>query len=162
MLADALDVHLGLPDVGTLRRELDRLGRLERRPPPAAPRRRGPLPRPAAGEAVLAGHRLLLDQGRLQEGDEALAGTRHAAVARFSAATADEAGVKDGDLLVVTGPAGTVRLPLQVTEMPDRVVWLPLNSTGGGVRPTPVRCPAQLVRIGPARRRRGQADAARR
>ena len=26
--------------------------------------------------------------------------------------------------------AGPVELPLQVTEMPDRVVWLPLNSTG--------------------------------
>ncbi|MEU1022073.1 molybdopterin dinucleotide binding domain-containing protein, partial [Streptomyces sp. NPDC005904] len=107
-------------------------------------------PRPAAGEAVLAGHRLLLDQGRLQDGDEALAGTRHAAHARVSAATAAEAGVKDGDLLAVTGPAGSTALPLQVTAMPDRVVWLPLNSSGGGVASDTGARPGELVRIGPA------------
>ena len=108
------------------------------------------MPRPAAGEAVLAGHRLLLDQGLLQQGDEALAGTRHAAHARVSAATAAEVGVKEGDLLAVTGPAGVVELPLQVTEMPDRVVWLPLNSTGGGVASDAAVVPGSLVRIGPA------------
>jgi NADH-quinone oxidoreductase subunit G len=150
MLADAMDVHLGLPDLRTTRGELDRLG------PWGGLRATGPveiaasLPRPAAGEAVLAGHRLLLDQGRLQEGDDALAGTRHAARARVSAATAAEAGVKEGDLLAVTSSAGTVELPLQITEMPDRVVWLPLNSTGGGVASDTGALPGALVRIGPA------------
>ncbi|KOG90674.1 NADH-quinone oxidoreductase subunit G, partial [Streptomyces varsoviensis] len=84
MLADAMDVHLALPDLRAVRAELDRLG------PWAGPHAPEPhdapdavraLPRPGPGEAVLAGHRLLLDQGRLQDGDEALAGTRHAAVA---------------------------------------------------------------------------------
>ncbi|WP_189315745.1 NADH-quinone oxidoreductase subunit G [Streptomyces brasiliensis] len=150
MLADAMDVHLGLPDLRTTRAELDRLGGWD------GPRASEPLessavlPRPAAGEAVLAGHRLLLDQGVLQEGDDALAGTRHAARARVSAATAAEAGVKDGDLLAVSGPAGTVELPLQVTGMPDRVVWLPLNSAGGGVASDTGALPGALVRIGPA------------
>ncbi|MFI8926639.1 NADH-quinone oxidoreductase subunit G [Streptomyces sp. NPDC053474] len=150
MLADAGDVHLGLPDLLTVRRELDRLGGWD------GPRATEPLetavqlPRPAAGEAVLAGHRLLLDRGRLQEGDDALAGTRHAAVARLSAATAAEAGVKDGDTLAVTGTAGRVELPLAVTEMPDRVVWLPLNSVGGGVASDTGARPGALVRIGPA------------
>ncbi|WP_413757612.1 NADH-quinone oxidoreductase subunit G [Streptomyces sp. MMBL 11-3] len=150
MLADAMDVHLGLPDLRTVRLELDRLGAWD------GPRATGPVagaagtPRPAAGEAVLAGHRLLLDQGRLQEGDEALAGTRHAAHARVSPATAAEAGVKDGDTLAVTGPAGSVELPLRITEMPDRVVWLPLNSTGGGVASDTGATPGALVRIGPA------------
>ena len=92
----------------------------------------------------------LLDQGLLQQGDEALAGTRHAAHARLSAATAAEAGVKDGDVLAVTGPAGAVELPLQVTEMPDRVVWLPLNSAGSGVASDAGVLPGTLVRIGPA------------
>ncbi len=150
MLADAGDVHLGLPDLLTLRRELDRLGAWAG-PCADEPREAGAQPpRPASGEAVLAGHRLLLDQGRLQDGDEALAGTRHAAHARVSAATAAEAGVKDGDLLTVTGPAGSTALPLQVTSMPDRVVWLPLNSTGGGVTSDTGARPGDLVRIGPA------------
>ena len=92
----------------------------------------------------------VLDQGRLQEGDDALAGTRHAAVARLSAATAAEVGVKGGDTLTVTGPAGTTTLPLLVTQMPDRVVWLPLNSTGGGVTSDTGARPGDLVRVGPA------------
>ncbi|KJY46594.1 hypothetical protein VR46_08155, partial [Streptomyces sp. NRRL S-444] len=93
---------------------------------------------------------LLLDQGRLQEGDDALAGTRHEASARLSATTAAETGVKDGDVLAVTGPAGSVELPLRITEMPDRVVWLPLNSTGHGVLADTGAHPGTLVRIGPA------------
>ncbi|GFE23851.1 MULTISPECIES: NADH-quinone oxidoreductase subunit G [Streptomyces] len=150
MLADALDVHLALPDVRAVRRELDRLGGWDG-PYAGEPVETGrALPRPDSGEAVLAGHRLLLDQGRLQEGDNALAGTRHAAVARLSEITAQETGVKDGDLLAVTGPAGSVRLPLQVTPMPDRVVWLPLNSTGGGVAADTGARPGDLVKISAA------------
>ncbi|WP_149183072.1 NADH-quinone oxidoreductase subunit G [Streptomyces sp. TRM49041] len=150
MLADAMDTHLGLPDLRAVRAEMDRLGAWagERAGDPAESGR--PLPRAGEGEAVLAGHRMLLDRGRLQEGDEALAGTRHAAVARLSADTAAATGVKDGDLLEVTGPAGSVRLPLQVTEMADRVVWLPLNSTGGGALSDLGTVPGRLVRIAPA------------
>ncbi|WP_406409904.1 NADH-quinone oxidoreductase subunit G [Streptomyces halstedii] len=150
MLADALDVHLALPDLGAARRELDRLAGWQgsRAEDPRESSR--PLPRPGDGEAVLAGHRMLLDRGRLQEGDEALAGTRHAAVARLSAATAAETGVKDGDLLAVTGPVGTTELPLVVTEMPDRVVWVPLDSVGRGVPADTGAQPGGLVRIHPA------------
>ncbi|MEU3980139.1 NADH-quinone oxidoreductase subunit G [Streptomyces sp. NPDC026672] len=150
MLADAMDVHLGLPDLRTARAELDRLGAWDGAPADGPRESSVALPRPATGEAVLAGHRLLLDQGLLQEGDDALAGTRHAARARLSAATAAEAGVKDGDVLAVSGPVGSVELPLQVTEMPDRVVWLPLNSAGGGVASDTGALPGSLVRIGPA------------
>lgn len=150
MLADALDVHLALPDIRAVRRELDRLGGWDG-PYAGEPAETGrALPRPDSGEAVLAGHRLLLDQGRLQEGDTALAGTRHAAVARLSEITAQETGVKDGDLLAVTGPAGSVWLPLQVTPMPDRVVWLPLNSTGGGIAADTGARPGDLVTISAA------------
>ncbi|MGW2115981.1 NADH-quinone oxidoreductase subunit G [Streptomyces zhihengii] len=147
MLADALDVHFALPDLKSVRAELDRLGRWDgpRAGGPAESSR--PLPRAGEGEAVLAGHRLLLDRGLLQQGDEALAGTRHAAVARLSPATAAETGVKEGDTVEVSGPTGSVRLPLQVTEMPDRVVWLPLNSVGGGVGSDTGARPGELVRI---------------
>ncbi|MDX2601490.1 NADH-quinone oxidoreductase subunit G [Streptomyces caniscabiei] len=150
MLADAMDVHLGLPDLRTTRAELDRLGAWDGARANEPVEVGAALPRPAAGEAVLAGHRLLLDQGRLQDGDDALAGTRHAAHARVSAATAAEVGVKNGDVLAVSGPAGVVELPLLITEMPDRVVWLPLNSTGSGVASDTGALPGALVRIGPA------------
>lgn len=74
MLADAMDVHLGLPDLRTTRAELDRLGAWDGARANEPVEVAAGLPRPAAGEAVLAGHRLLLDQGRLQDGDDALAG----------------------------------------------------------------------------------------
>ncbi|MFZ3568826.1 NADH-quinone oxidoreductase subunit G [Streptomyces sp. BH097] len=150
MVADAMDVHLGLPDLRSLRGELDRLGNWDGPHATEPLETTGQLPRPSSGEAVLAGHRLLLDLGRLQEGDDALAGTRHAAHARVSAATAAEAGVKDGDVLTVTGALGSVAFPLQVTDMPDRVVWLPLNSEGGGVASDTGAVPGDLVKIGPA------------
>lgn len=142
--------HFALPDLKSVRRELDRLGGWTGTHAADPHGSAQPLPRPGDGEAVLAGHRLLLDQGRLQEGDAALAGTRHAAVARLSAVTAAETGVKDGDLLAVTGPSGSVELPLQVTDMPDRVVWVPLNSVGRGVPADTGAHPGGLVRIGPA------------
>ncbi|MFW6691414.1 NADH-quinone oxidoreductase subunit G [Streptomyces sp. MAR4 CNX-425] len=149
MLADALDVHLGLPDARTVRAELDRLGVPAGGPRPAPPDdRAAPLPQPGAGEAVLAGHRLLLDEGRLQEGDDALAATRHEAAARLSPATAAATGVADGDPLAVTGPAGTVTLPLRITEeLPDQVVWLPLASTAPGVTAATGANPGDLVQV---------------
>jgi len=154
MLADALDTHLGLPDVRTIRSEIDRLGQWEADAPaefggrePRTGTAASHPPQAGKGEAVLAGHRLLLDQGRLQDGDEALAGTRHPAVARLSRATAAEAGVAQGEQVAVSGPLGSVRLPLEVTEMPDRVVWVPMNSVGGGVHADTGARPGELVRI---------------
>ncbi|NUS17671.1 MAG: NADH-quinone oxidoreductase subunit G, partial [Streptomyces sp.] len=139
-----------LPDVRAARAELDRLAGWSG-PYGAAPLESAvPLPRPDEGQAVLAGHRLLLDRGRLQEGDDALAATRHAAVARLSAATAAELGVADGSPLTVSGPAGATTLPLAVTPMPDRVVWLPLNSTGSGVASDVGARPGQVVAISAA------------
>ncbi|MGI5469511.1 NADH-quinone oxidoreductase subunit G [Streptomyces sp. CA-132043] len=156
MLADAMSAvdeavpGLALPDVRAVRAELDRLGGWDG-PRATADVLAGTepraLPRPGAGEAVLAGHRLLLDLGRMQEGDAALAGTRHAAVARMSAATAAEAGLKDGAEVLVTGPHGAVAFPLLVSEMPDRVVWLPLNSQGGGVPHDTGANPGDLVTV---------------
>ncbi|CAM5424029.1 NADH-quinone oxidoreductase subunit G [Streptomyces viridifaciens] len=143
MLADALGHRLGLTDVRAARLELDRFEpwRGDRAAAPAA--HPGVLPRPATGQAVLAGWRLLLDRGSLQEGDPHLAGTRHRAVARLSAATAKEVGAlvtgsqgvgaEAAGALRLTGPAGSLVLPLEVTEsVPDRTVWIPLNSTPGG------------------------------
>jgi len=92
-----------------------------------------PVPAPDPGEAILAGWRMLLDAGRLQDGEPHLAGTARPAVARLSPASAAAAGLADGDAVSVSSGRGTVRLPLAVTDMPDGVVWLPLNSPGSAV-----------------------------
>jgi len=135
-LADAMDVHLGLPSVADARRELGALGAWDgpRALPPRAEMLQ--LPAPAAGQAVLATWHQLLDDGRLQDGEKHLAATARRPVARLSAATAQEIGVAEGEVVGVSTDAGTVLLPLEIAELPDRVVWLPTNSPGSHVRAT--------------------------
>jgi NADH-quinone oxidoreductase subunit G len=136
MLADAMDAPLGLRGVDRVRGELAELDAWEgtRVAAPSVPA--GELPRPAPGQAVLSTWHLLLDAGRLQDGEPYLAGTAHRAVARISAATAAEIGLAPGAELAVSTPRGTVTLPVIVTAIPDRVVWLPTNSAGSAVRAT--------------------------
>jgi NADH-quinone oxidoreductase subunit G len=135
-IADAMDVHLGLPDAAGARRELQALGTGDAiaAAPPAAHRGTAAPRAPGAGQALLATWRNLLDGGRMQDGEPNLAGTARAPVARLSAATAAEAGTTAGGKVVVATEHGSVTLPVEITPMPDRVVWLPANSAGGGIR----------------------------
>ena len=68
----------------------------------------GPASRrsPQRGTAVLATWHLLLDEGRLQDGEPYLAGTRHVPVARMSLATAVEIGAADGGPVTVSTDPG--------------------------------------------------------
>ncbi len=70
----------------------------------------------------------------MQDGEPNLAGTARAAVARMSAATAAEAGTADGGKVTVATGHGAITVPVEIAEMPDRVVWLPTNSAGSHVR----------------------------
>lgn len=132
-LADEIGVDLGLTDADAADGELARLGTwtgARTAEPSATPE---PRPTPGPGEAVLASWRLLLDAGRLQDGEPYLAGTAVSPVARLSPGTATEIGVAAGDPVTVSTDRGSVTLPLSVTEMPDRVVWLPNNSPGSAI-----------------------------
>ncbi len=133
-IADEMDVHFGLPDAGAARAEIARIGtwREGRETAPAVP---ASVPLAAGpGEAILATWHLLLDDGRMQDGEPYLAGTARPATARMSPGTAAEAGVSDGDKVTVATERGSCTLPAEVTDMPDRVVWLPANSAGCAVR----------------------------
>jgi NADH-quinone oxidoreductase subunit G len=103
---------------------------------------------PGAGEAVLAGWRMLLDNGRLQDGEPYLAGTAHAVVVRLSADSAAGIGAGDGDAVTVSTSRGSITLPLAITDMPDGVVWLPLNSAGSAVHEDLGATVGDVVRIG--------------
>ncbi len=70
----------------------------------------------------------------MQDGEPNLAGTARAAVALMSAATADEAGTADGGKVTVATSHGAITVPVEIADMPDRVVWLPTNSAGSAVR----------------------------
>jgi NADH-quinone oxidoreductase subunit G len=169
-IADAMDVHLGLPDEAAARRELAALGAARRAQTSQAASGRarsrqagaGTSPSgraavsgrggavPGAAEALLATWHNLLDAGRMQDGEPNLAGTARPAVAKMSAATAAEAGVtvpagarasdppprgrSDGAKVRVSTSRGSIVVPVEITAMPDRVVWLPTNSVGCSVR----------------------------
>ncbi len=123
-LADHMDVHLALPEVGAVRRELGALGSWKGSRALAPNVTGGSGKDPQAGQAVLASWHLLLDDGRLQDGEPYLAGTAREAVALLSAATAAEIGATEK--VTVNG----VTLPLRLADLPDRVVWVPANSGG--------------------------------
>jgi NADH-quinone oxidoreductase subunit G len=143
-IADAMDVHLGLPDVASARRELAALGvgvggypdgkaAVEAVASSSAYRSSQPAS-PAAGASLLATWHNLLDAGRMQDGEPHLAGTAREAVAKMSAATAAEAGVAAGAKVTVSTSHGAITVPVEIQAMPDRVVWLPSNSGGCAVR----------------------------
>ncbi len=150
MLAAEMGVALGVGDPGSTARELSRLGRagaeVGRAPAPGAAS--CPPPRPAAGQAVLASWHQLIDDGRMQDGEPYLAGTAHPPKARLSAATAAEIGVAAGDPVAITSGRGTVVLPLEITPMPDRVVWIPTFSPGSHVRRSLAGSTGEVVGVG--------------
>ncbi len=137
-LADEMDVHLGLPDITAARRELTMLTQpsADRAAPqaPAGQVSQLGLEHPGPGRALLATWHNLLDAGRMQDGEPNLAGTARPAVARMSAATAAEAGTADGGKVTVATGHGSITVPVEIADMPDRVVWLPANSAGCAVR----------------------------
>ncbi|MCV7069233.1 molybdopterin-dependent oxidoreductase, partial [Mycobacterium rufum] len=131
-LADEIGVDLGLPTASAAADERARLG-MWSGSRDAGDHPAPPAPVPGDGEAVLATWRLLLDNGRLQDGEPHLAGTAHAPVVRLSAATAAEIGAGAGDPVTVSTDRGAITLPLAVTDMADRVAWVPMNSPGSVV-----------------------------
>jgi NADH-quinone oxidoreductase subunit G len=149
-LADEIGVDLALPNAAAAGDEMARLGQWGgTRPsaPQVSPERPSA---PGSGEAVLASWRMLLDAGRLQDGEPYLAGTAHPPVARLSTATASEIGAAEGDLVSASTDRGEITLPLAITEMPDRVVWLPLNSAGSSVHQQLAVTTGAVVSIGRA------------
>ena len=151
MLADAMDVHLGLPDLRTTRAEIDRLGAWD------GPRATDPL---QIGERSCRARPPVRPcspgTGCCSTRASSSRATRRSPAPGTPPARAcprprpPRPASRTATSLAVTGPAGVAELPLQITEMPDRVVWLPLNSVGRGVASDTGALPGSLVRIGPA------------
>jgi NADH-quinone oxidoreductase subunit G len=151
-LADEMGVYLGVTTVEAAREELSGLGTWEGKhvaaPQVASPKSADARKGLEKGQAVLTGWRLLLDEGRMQDGEPYLAGTARKSVVRLSADTAAEIGAADGDDVTVGTSRGSITLPLTITDLPDRVVWLPLNSPGSAVHRQLGVTIGSIVRIG--------------
>ncbi len=156
-VAAAMDVPLGLPTVRSAAAELAELGGWDgaRIPDPdvvaavAAPESE-PAGVRAVGSAVLASWHLLLDRGRMQDGDPNLAGTARTPVVRLSAATAAGIGALSGQPVTVASRTGSLTLPLAVTDMADDVVWVPANAPGARVTTDLTVAPGTVVTISAA------------
>jgi NADH-quinone oxidoreductase subunit G len=132
-VARQMGMNLGLSDPDSARAELAGLGAWngpDNPMPDVAPLDSVQARR---GEAILAGWRMLLDSGRLQDGEPHLAGTARRPVVRLSAGTAAENAIAADDLVSVSTDRGTITLPAEIVDMPERVVWVPLNSPGSAV-----------------------------
>jgi len=140
MIADAMDVRMPA-DVRAIRAEMGSLG------PWTGARGEAPSVAPAASTdaTVLASWRQLLDSGLMQDGEPHLAATARPTVALVSAATA--AGV--GESVTVTGPGGSITLPVEVGDVVDGVVWVPMNSPGCHIHADLGAVPGSGVRLSP-------------
>jgi NADH-quinone oxidoreductase subunit G len=145
-LAEELDVDLGLPTAQAARDELLQLGTVTTRAvPPTVPSTAPVAPKP--GEALLATWHELIDAGRMQDGDEHLAGTANPVRARINEATAEQVGVADGEPLSISTQAGALIVTAAIDDLPDGVVWLPTNARQCAVRATLGATNGSLVRL---------------
>ena len=150
-LSERMDRPIGLNQENQALAELADIGPWEGARDSLRPVHASARPQPEAGEAVLASWRMLLDTGRLQDGEQYLAGTAHPVRVRLSEATANEIGATEGELVTVRSMSesilGSITLPLLITEMPDRVVWVPMRSAGSEVHQQLGPALGQVVRI---------------
>jgi NADH-quinone oxidoreductase subunit G len=147
-IAEAMGVTLGTPTARDVQVEIQRLGAWGGARPPDPRQAAGSGRTPSSGSAVLATWHLLLDEGRLQDGEPYLAGTRKPAVLRLSPTTAKEIGATAGSPVTVRTDGGEITLPLTVTpDMADGVVWLPTHSPDSHVRSDLGATAGDVVRI---------------
>ena len=126
-LAEEMDAPFGL---ATPERAAAELAELATGAARVGPPRESPASahQPNAGKAVLATWAELVDAGRMSDGDDNYARTAKRARAVLNPATAAEIGVRAGDEVAIEGAAGALQFPVELGDLPDRVVWVPTNS----------------------------------
>ncbi len=89
---------------------------------------------------TLASWKQLLDDGRMQDGDDAMRRTARKPVVLVGPATLEALGATAGELVTLTGPLGSLDLPIGVADLADG------HRLGAG------QCPGASVRhrVGPA------------
>src|SRR6185312_3682819 len=83
---------------------------------------------------VLASWKQLLDEGRMQDGDEEMRRTARQPVVLVGQETLDSHGLAVGDVVTLSGPDGSVDLPVALGDLAEGTVWAPASSPGLSVR----------------------------
>lgn len=145
LLGRAAGYDLGLDSLAAIWHEYEELGPWQGIRLGAPFREDPPIVPPEAGQALVITWKPLLDAGRCQDGEPYLAGTAKVPVVRMSAETARENGITD--FAKITGPKGALTLPVVLTDLPERVVWMPECSPGSLVHETLGSAYGQLVSL---------------
>ncbi len=83
---------------------------------------------------VLASWKQSLDDGRMQDGEKYLRETARRPVVLAARSLLDGLGIAEGDEVVLTGPRGSLRLPIGIADLAEGVVWAPATAPGASVR----------------------------
>jgi NADH-quinone oxidoreductase subunit G len=124
MLAKAMDKQAGVWDGAGLRRELAELGQWTGAREESPSTGNAPL---MSDAFRLASWRELLDAGVMQDGEPFLAATARPVVALISEAASKQLG--SPATITVGGPTGSVTLTVEIADVIDDVVFLPMHST---------------------------------
>jgi NADH-quinone oxidoreductase subunit G len=131
-VADEMGVELGFRTVEQARAEMASLGAWDGAratlPADVSERQTAGADPGSDNSAVLTTWKLLLDDGRMLDGDDHLRATARPPVALLSGATMVGLGLAAGDAVTLTAPSGSVTLPVAVADLPDGVVWAPTMS----------------------------------
>ena len=127
MLADEMGTPINLPTVAATAREIAALGNWDGKEITfeETSETKSVI---TEGKMNLTSWRLLLDLGTLQDGEANLAGTARKASARISKARAEKLRVSDGEVILISSDLGSLKLPVEVSEMSDEQIWVPRNS----------------------------------
>ncbi|CAB4754010.1 unannotated protein [freshwater metagenome] len=132
MLADEMGTPINLPTVAATAREISALGKWDGNA--VKFESAASVKDSAVGDKLnLTSWRLLLDLGTLQDGEANLAGTARKASAHISSARAEKLGVKVGESISISSDFGSLKLPVEISEMSDNDIWVPRNSIGSQV-----------------------------
>ena len=127
MIADEMGTPINLPTVAATAREIAALGNWDGEA--VAFEKTSTFKAVAIAEKMnLTSWRLLLDLGTLQDGEANLAGTARKATARISKTKAEKLGVNEGELVSISSDLGSLKLPVEISEMSDNDIWVPRNS----------------------------------
>ena len=127
MIADEMGTPINLPTIAATAREIAALGNWDGKKI-AFEKTSEAKPVIAEGKLHLTSWRLLLDLGTLQDGEANLAGTARKASARISKSRAEKLGVNEGEFLSISSDLGSLKLPVEISEMADDQIWVPRNS----------------------------------
>jgi NADH-quinone oxidoreductase subunit G len=145
-VADEMGVDLGFKTVEQARGEMREIG--------AWDGDRAPMPtelsvgdsamteQDSDNSATLATWKLLVDDGRMLDGEEYLKATGRRPVALVSQETLTGLGLTPGRHITLAADSGVVTLPVAVADLPDGVVWAPTTRGWSAQAGSPVRLAA--------------------